>query len=259
MADAHQYKSRQQRVLWALCLQEIYSIGLHTAFSHYLSSPLVCWNWWLIIIIISARSQQLESSLLIEELKWATKTRDVRVCKSDPKILPSFLAIFLSDLTLPFSYSQSDNNKADVGVPGLWHFVYYSTAAIQITCPTFEPPYNTDKQKKRFCADHLSLSSPLYHLSHRSHVFYRLFRLYQHLQSKVNGRLSRKVFFRQTNHENMLAWTTGGFQLWVSPPSSSFEEGFFFCSIFSRSLVHALSLLALLYFSSDLRFLPFWG
>lgn len=46
---------------------------------------------------------------------------------------------------------ETEYTVADLGVPGLRHFVYKSRPHVQVTMPLFEDPYD-DPNEKRRCA-----------------------------------------------------------------------------------------------------------
>jgi len=82
---------------------------------------------------------------------------------------------------------------AEIEIPSLLHFLYKSQSTNQFTAPKYEPPYNDKKERKR------------------------LFRLYQHVNHRVNA-LSRphKVYYLTTQSETIVAWVTSGFELYAT-------------------------------------------
>lgn len=45
---------------------------------------------------------------------------------------------------------DTEYSVADLGIPGLLHFVYKSRAHVQVTLPLFEDPYDDVNEKRRY-------------------------------------------------------------------------------------------------------------
>ncbi|XP_030061279.1 vacuolar fusion protein MON1 homolog A isoform X2 [Microcaecilia unicolor] len=89
-------------------------------------------------------------------------------------------------LRTPF-YSVSQ-----VGIPELRHFIYKSKSSRLFTSPKIEAPYVTKEEKER------------------------LLGLYQYLHSRThNSSRSLKTIYYTGTNENLLAWVTGAFELYM--------------------------------------------
>jgi hypothetical protein len=49
-----------------------------------------------------------------------------------------------------FRSGQTEYSVAELGIPGLRHFLYKSRAQVQITAPTFEDPYDNVDERRRW-------------------------------------------------------------------------------------------------------------
>jgi len=92
---------------------------------------------------------------------------------------------------LKHALKHQDYSSAEVGVPGLLHFVYKSLAISQITCPRMEAPYTNRHERKR------------------------LFRMYEHVHEKAIENQHKK-YYHCSSKETVLAWITGGFHLYAT-------------------------------------------
>lgn len=90
---------------------------------------------------------------------------------------------------------------ADCEVRNLRHFLFKSLNRSQMTMPTFTAPYHTQPMRKR------------------------LMRLYQQCHAAVHRQSPPlKFYFKVTEHETILVWTTSGFELYaVFGPLDSYE------------------------------------
>jgi len=85
-----------------------------------------------------------------------------------------------------------DYNVAEVEIPSLLHFLYKSEGTSQFTAPSYSPPYNTQKERKR------------------------LFRLYQIAIDKINNlSCTQKIYYLTTQSETVVGWVNSGFQLYA--------------------------------------------
>jgi hypothetical protein len=55
----------------------------------------------------------------------------------------------LDAIATAFRSGQTEYSVAELGIPGLRHFLYKSRAQVQITCPTFEDPYDNIDERRR--------------------------------------------------------------------------------------------------------------
>jgi len=82
---------------------------------------------------------------------------------------------------------------SEVGISGLLHFLYKSRGTSQYTAPVMEAPYTTSSEQKR------------------------LFRLYQHVHTRVNASARpHYVYYLVGQSEAILGWITQGFELYAT-------------------------------------------
>ncbi|CAG8531353.1 12886_t:CDS:10 [Cetraspora pellucida] len=82
---------------------------------------------------------------------------------------------------------------ADIGVPGLRHFIYKSRTHVQYTSPTFVSPYNDPREKQK------------------------LFKLYRYTHDRMHSRLRPlKVHYYVSSTETILGWITCSFELYAA-------------------------------------------
>lgn len=94
--------------------------------------------------------------------------------------------MLLEELQTP-SYSISQ-----VGIPDLRHFIYKSRSSGLFTSPEVEAPYTSEQQRER------------------------LLELYQYLYSRIhNSARPLKYIYYAGERENLLAWVTNGFELYM--------------------------------------------
>ncbi|XP_016058219.1 PREDICTED: vacuolar fusion protein MON1 homolog A [Miniopterus natalensis] len=81
---------------------------------------------------------------------------------------------------------------AQVGIPDLRHFLYKSKSSGLFTSPEIEAPYSSEEERER------------------------LLGLYQYLHSRAhNASRPLKTIYYTGPNENLLAWVTGGFELYM--------------------------------------------
>ncbi|ORX34517.1 vacuolar fusion protein MON1 [Kockovaella imperatae] len=82
-----------------------------------------------------------------------------------------------------------------VSLPGLYHFIYKSRQSIQITAPSWEPPYDGAARD-------------------------RLITLYQHLHDSLHAKAGQaeplRLVYVKTQHEACLGWMTKPFELYMA-------------------------------------------
>ncbi|CAG8631021.1 8386_t:CDS:10 [Acaulospora morrowiae] len=82
---------------------------------------------------------------------------------------------------------------ADVGVPGLRHFIYKSRTHVQYTSPIFVAPYNNPREKQK------------------------LFKLYRYTHDRMHSRVRPlKVHYYVSPSETILGWITSSFELYAA-------------------------------------------
>ena len=104
-------------------------------------------------------------------------------------------------------------NVADCKVKNLRHFLFKSLERSQMTMPDFSAPYHTKQARKR------------------------LVRLYQLCHSAVHRQPNHplKFYFKVTEHESILAWTTSGFELYaVFGPLDSYNTCITGCNLLNK-------------------------
>ncbi|KAF9454805.1 DUF254-domain-containing protein [Macrolepiota fuliginosa MF-IS2] len=102
----------------------------------------------------------------------------------------------LRALTKSILSQQTEYTVAEVGVPGLRHFIYKSRSQVQITFPVFEDPYNNTNEKRR------------------------LITLYQTLHDAIHAKSGQseplKLQYIRTDTESALGWITQPFELYIA-------------------------------------------
>ncbi|TDL17259.1 DUF254-domain-containing protein [Rickenella mellea] len=93
---------------------------------------------------------------------------------------------------------STEYTAADVGVPGLRHFVYKSRALVQVTMPVLEEPYRSVEGRRR------------------------LVTLYQRLHDAIHAKSGQegplKLQYIQTERESVMGWITQPFELYICLP-----------------------------------------
>ncbi|TFK52478.1 DUF254-domain-containing protein [Heliocybe sulcata] len=85
---------------------------------------------------------------------------------------------------------------AELGIPGLRHFVYKSRAHVQITAPVFEDPYDVKRERQRLITLYQTLHDAI------------------HARSGQGGNL--KLQYIKTDKESVMGWITQPFELYVT-------------------------------------------
>ncbi|CAG8553382.1 9388_t:CDS:10, partial [Ambispora gerdemannii] len=88
---------------------------------------------------------------------------------------------------------NNEYSIADVGVPGLRHFIYKTKQHVQYTSSEFARPYNTPREKRK------------------------LFKLYRYTHDRMHSRIRPlKVHYYVSPSETILGWTTASFELYAA-------------------------------------------
>lgn len=92
--------------------------------------------------------------------------------------------------------NESDYTVAELGIPGLRHFVYKARAQVQVTFPVFEDPYDDETEKRR------------------------LVTLYQTLHDGIHAKSGQseplKLQYLRTEKECVMGWITQPFEMYVA-------------------------------------------
>ncbi|KZS93425.1 DUF254-domain-containing protein [Sistotremastrum niveocremeum HHB9708] len=99
-------------------------------------------------------------------------------------------------LSLEHAARRCEYGVGELSIPGLRHFVYKSRQHIQITSPVFESPYDEMNGRQRLI---------------RSYQI-----LFDSIHAKSGQSSTLKLQSIQTEHENLLAWITQPFELYVA-------------------------------------------
>ncbi|KAG5648437.1 hypothetical protein DXG03_005011 [Asterophora parasitica] len=94
------------------------------------------------------------------------------------------------------SSGQTQYSVADLGIPGLRHFVYKSRSQVQITAPTFEDPYDSPEDHRRLVTLYQTLHDAI------------------HAKSGQEGPL--KLQYILTEKESVMGWITQPFELYIA-------------------------------------------
>ncbi|KAJ6585164.1 vacuolar fusion protein MON1 [Mycena capillaripes] len=95
-----------------------------------------------------------------------------------------------------FRSGQTEYSVAELGIPGLRHFLYKSRAQVQITCPTFEDPYDNVDERRRL--------TTLYQIIHDA------------IHAKSGQEATLKLQYIRTEKESVMGWITQPFELYVT-------------------------------------------
>ncbi|KAJ7195429.1 trafficking protein Mon1-domain-containing protein [Mycena pura] len=95
-----------------------------------------------------------------------------------------------------FRSGQTEYSVAELGIPGLRHFLYKSRSQVQITCPTFEDPYDDIDEHRRLIT--------LYQI------------LYDAIHAKSGQEAPLKLQYLRTEKESVMGWITQPFELYVA-------------------------------------------
>lgn len=85
---------------------------------------------------------------------------------------------------------------AEVGVPGLRHFIYKSRSQVQITFPVFEEPYSDTNEKRRIITLYQTLHDSIHAKSGQSELL--------------------KLQYIRTDTESVMGWITQPFELYIA-------------------------------------------
>ncbi|KAI0725621.1 trafficking protein Mon1-domain-containing protein [Fomitopsis betulina] len=91
---------------------------------------------------------------------------------------------------------DTEYSVADLGIPGLLHFVYKSRAHVQVTLPLFEDPYDDVNEKRRLIT--------LYQT------------LYDNIHAKSGQGSTLKLQYIRTEKESVLGWITQPFEVYLA-------------------------------------------
>ncbi|TFY67857.1 hypothetical protein EVJ58_g1367 [Rhodofomes roseus] len=91
---------------------------------------------------------------------------------------------------------DTEYSVADLGIPGLRHFVYKSRSHVQVTLPMFEDPYDDLNEKRRLIT--------LYQT------------LYDHIHAKSGQGSTLKLQYIRTEKESVMGWITQAFELYLT-------------------------------------------
>ncbi|PCH40110.1 hypothetical protein WOLCODRAFT_23849 [Wolfiporia cocos MD-104 SS10] len=91
---------------------------------------------------------------------------------------------------------ETEYTVADLGIPGLRHFVYKSRPNVQVTMPLFEDPYDDLKERRRLIT--------LYQ------------RLYDAIHAKSGQGSTLKLQYIRTERESVMGWITQFFELYIA-------------------------------------------
>jgi len=84
----------------------------------------------------------------------------------------------------------------ELGIPGLWHFVYKSRTHVQFTQPEFDAPYDSQVEQRR------------------------LITLYQHVHDALHARSGQPealtLQYIKTDREAIMGWITKPFELYLA-------------------------------------------
>jgi len=102
----------------------------------------------------------------------------------------------LDAITNACSSGQTQYCVADLGIPGLRHFVYKSRSQVQVTAPIFEDPYDSLEDHRRLITLYQTLHDAI------------------HAKSGQEGPL--KLQYIRTEKESVMGWITQPFELYIA-------------------------------------------
>jgi len=102
----------------------------------------------------------------------------------------------LDSIANAFRSGQTEYSVAELGIPGLRHFLYKSRAQVQITCPTFEDPYDDVDERRRL--------TTLYQIIHDA------------IHAKSGQEATLKLQYIRSEKESVMGWITQPFELYVT-------------------------------------------
>ncbi|KAF7346547.1 hypothetical protein MSAN_01882800 [Mycena sanguinolenta] len=95
-----------------------------------------------------------------------------------------------------FRLGQTEYSVAELGIPGLRHFLFKSRSQVQITCPTFEDPYDDVDERRRL--------TTLYQIIHDA------------IHAKSGQEATLKLQYIRSEKESVMGWITQPFELYVT-------------------------------------------
>jgi hypothetical protein len=95
-----------------------------------------------------------------------------------------------------YQSKEMDYSVAELGIPGLRHFIYKSRTQVQVTLPNFEDPYDQPHARKRIMT--------LYQI------------LYDSIHAKSGQEAGLKLQYIRTDTESVMGWITEPFELYVA-------------------------------------------
>lgn len=102
----------------------------------------------------------------------------------------------LDAITSACSSRQTRYSVADLGIPGLRHFVYKSRSQVQVAVPIFEDPYDNLEDHRRLITLYQTLHDAI------------------HAKSGQEGTL--KLQYIRTEKESVMGWITQPFELYIA-------------------------------------------
>ncbi|KAJ7288158.1 trafficking protein Mon1-domain-containing protein [Mycena rebaudengoi] len=102
----------------------------------------------------------------------------------------------LDAIATAFRSGQTEYSVAELGIPGLRHFLYKSRAQVQITCPTFEDPYDNIDERRRL--------TTLYQILHDA------------IHAKSGQEATLKLQYIRSEKESVMGWITQPFELYIT-------------------------------------------
>ncbi|KAJ7781773.1 trafficking protein Mon1-domain-containing protein [Mycena maculata] len=102
----------------------------------------------------------------------------------------------LDTIANAFRSGHTEYSVAELGIPGLRHFLYKSRAQVQITCPTFEDPYDNIDERRRL--------TTLYQILHDA------------IHAKSGQEASLKLQYIRSEKESVMGWITQPFELYIT-------------------------------------------
>ncbi|RDX42616.1 DUF254-domain-containing protein [Lentinus brumalis] len=102
----------------------------------------------------------------------------------------------LKRLSDAISQGDTEYSVANLGIPGLRHFMYKSRSHVQVTMPMFEDPYDTPNEKRRL----ITLYQTIFDAIH----------------AKSGQERTLKLQYLRTSQECVMGWITQPFELYVA-------------------------------------------
>nr|GAT60115.1 predicted protein [Mycena chlorophos] len=95
-----------------------------------------------------------------------------------------------------FRAGETEYSVAELGIPGLRHFVYKSRAQVQITAPAWEEPYDVLDERRRL--------TTLYQI------------VYDAIHAKSGQEATLKLQYLRSEKESVMGWITQPFELYIT-------------------------------------------